>query len=76
MVDIIDAGQPIEDYYARNIELSGRQALDGMFAKWDAAHPSSLNPDIQFPDGDEEFGTGLTAGPGMSYSQWAAENMR
>ena len=76
MVDIIDAGQPIEDYYAQYIELSGKRALDSMFAKWDAAHPSSLNPDIQFPDGHEEFGTGLTAGPGMSYSQWAAENMR
>jgi hypothetical protein len=73
---IIDDGQPIEDYYAQYIEFSGKQSLDGMFAKWDAAHPSSLNPDIPFPDGHEEFGTGLTSSPGMFYSQWAAENIR
>jgi len=76
MTDIVDAGEPIESYYAQYIEFSGKRTLDGMFAKWDAAHPLSLNPNIPFPDGHEEFGTGLTSGPGMSYSQWAAENMR
>lgn len=74
-ITLIDADSSTQAWIDTEQDYLFESAVNGLNARH-MSHPTKLNPDMSFPDGHEEYGNGLTAGSGMSYSQWAADNIR